>query len=294
MKVSDYKEQIMQMMGNLPKVAEDIPSEVFQTGVDENREIIGGILDMMMLPGSRIVNSDNLKQLMKYSQAGKSCLLLFEHYSNFDYPNFFRLIQQDKNLGEDVARVMLPIQGMKLSHGNEITSAFSRSYDTIIIYPSRYLDNITDPEELAEARKISTPINHAAVKELTHQKHHGRIICVFAAGTRYRPWDPSSKEGVREIYSYLKTFDYVSFVAINGNTLRPTEGEVMEHDIPEKDLMYFTVTEPVSGRKLRKEWDADTPEGEDSKKYVVSRVMQKLDEVHEAAEPARLAEKKKI
>jgi len=68
----------------------------------------------------------------------------------------------------------------------------------------------------------------------------------------------------------------------------------MEHDIPEKDLMYFTITEPVSGRQLRKEWDADTPEGEDSKKYVVGRVMQKLDEVHEAAEPVRLAEKAKL
>lgn len=281
MTVADLTELITSMHSNLDADYSFTPENVYQEGSKANREMIGNLLETLMIPGSGIHNKENLKELYEYSKDGKACLLLLEHYSNFDYPALFRLIEKDPDLGPEIAQSLLPIRGMKLSEGNDITSAFTRSYDTIIIYPSRSIDQVKDPEELKEIKAISVPINHAAIKELTHRKHHGRMITVFPAGTRFRPWDPDSKKGVREIYSYLKTFDYVVFISINGNTLRPSESEDMTHDKPVKDLMLFSVSKPMRAKKIRKEWQEEAPDNEDPRQYVVDRVMEILSEMHE-------------
>lgn len=284
MTVSDLKDIITAMHGNLRGDYSFTPENVYQEGSPENRQIIGDLLEGLMLPGSEVHNKENLLELFKYSKDGKACLLLVEHYSNFDYPGFYRLIERDPQLGPEVAASLLPIQGMKLSESSDVTSAFSRSYDTIIIYPSRSIDQVDDPEEAKRVKEISVPINHAAIKELTHKKHHGRMITVFPAGTRYRPWVPDSKKGVREIYSYLKTFDYVVFVSINGNTLRPCESEDMAMDEPCKDVLLFSVSKPQRAKALRKEWQNQAPENYDPRQFVVDKVMNQLDEMHTSNE----------
>ena len=125
------------------------------------------------------------------------------------------------------------------------------------------------------------------MKELTKRKHEGNIIIVFPAGTRYRPWDPDSKKGVREIYTYLKTFDHVEFVSINGNLLVPCQEDNMEKDTLNEDVILFTVSEPVKGKDFRQQKSAETPEGEDSKQYVVDQVMAELEKLHNLAETER-------
>ncbi|MDC7220220.1 MAG: 1-acyl-sn-glycerol-3-phosphate acyltransferase [Spirochaetales bacterium] len=295
MKVSDYMDQLQVMAKNLE--GRDFgfrPDNVYQKGNGENREIIGRLLDSLMLPGSGLENKEALKALYEKSREGKACMLLVEHYSNFDYPCLFRLMEKDAELGPEVASTLLPIQGMKLSEGNPVTAAFSNSYDTIVIYPSRSIDKVEDEDEKRKIREISVPINIAAIKELTHKKHSGHIITVFPAGTRYRPWDPGSRKGVREIYSYLKTFDYLCFVSINGNTLLPSREEAMEKDEPTRDIMTFTFSEPVSAKAFRKEAAAEVPEGEDPKQHVVDKVMDTLFAMHEENEPARLEKRKAL
>ena len=126
------------------------------------------------------------------------------------------------------------------------------------------------------------------MREMIDRKHHGRIITVFPAGTRYRPWAPSSRKGVREIHSYVKSFDNVMFVAINGNILPPHESDDMTKDEAVKDLMVITCSEIVSGRKFRKEMEASAPEGSDPKQHVVDAVMDKLFSMHDAVEPGRI------
>jgi len=281
MTVADFSDQIKQMHKNLTADYSFTPENVYQEGSPENREIIGQILDKLMLPGSGINNKENLLKLHEYSKQGKACMLLIEHYSNFDYPALYRMIQNDPDLGEEIAKSLLPIQGMKLSESSDITSAFSRSYDTIIIYPSRSIDGIKDPDELKRIKEISVPINHAAIKELTHRKHHGRMITVFPSGTRYRPWAPDSRKGVREMYSYLKTFDYSVFISINGNILRPCRSEEMSMDEPTPDVLLFTVSEPFQSKKKRKEWQEAAPEDSDPRQYVVDKVMDNLFQMHE-------------
>ena len=279
------------MESNLNRDYEFCPENVYQEGCPPNKEIIGQLADIYMLPGSRIENIDALKELYSRNQSGESCLILAEHYSNFDFPIFYRLIENDPHLGPVIAKTLLPIRGMKLSESSPITAVFSRSYDTIVIYPSKSLDSINDPNELASIRRISVPINHAAMREMIDRKRNGRIILVFPAGTRYRPWDPSSRKGVREIHSYLKTFDNVIFLAINGNALPPNVSGDMTQDQVVEDLMIFTCSDIVCGREFRKTAEESTPEGKDPKQHIVDRVMFELEAINNRVEPERLKEK---
>ncbi len=69
------------------------------------------------------------------------------------------------------------------------------------------------------------------MKELTERKYNGQTILVFPTGTRFRPWEPESKKGVREIFTYLKSFDNILFLGINGNLMKPHKSEDMNADI---------------------------------------------------------------
>ncbi|MCG8451980.1 MAG: 1-acyl-sn-glycerol-3-phosphate acyltransferase [Spirochaetales bacterium] len=290
MKVSDLSQQLAALAHNLKGDYSFSPENVYQEGVPENREIIGSVVDNCLLKGSRIANPEAFVELHRRSQAGESCLVLAEHYSNLDFPGFYRLVEKEPSLGKDVASSLLPIRGMKLSETTPVTAAFTRSYDNIVIYPSRSLDSISDPNELAEVRKISVPINHSAMREMITRKHQGRIITVFPAGTRYRPWAPGSRKGVREIHSYVKTFDNVMFVAVNGNILPPHESDDMSKDEIVKDLLMFTCSDIVSGRKFRKQAEASAPEGVDPKQHVVDEVMNALAKLHDEMEVLRQKE----
>ena len=294
--MSDYYNQLKQafheIQSELTGDYEIRPDNVYQEGNHNGQEIIGSLVDWIVLPGSRIINSVNLRELYDRSQKGESCLLLVEHYSNFDYPVVFRLLENDPLLGKEVARSLIPIQGMKLSGEGSISSAFTQTYSTIVIFPSRSIDAVEDPEEKAEIRKTSTPINHAAMKELTDRKYHGKIILVFPTGTRYRPWDPESKKGVREIFSYLKSFENILFLGINGNLMKPHKSDDMNADVKaiEQDLMMLTASPVIKGKEFRKKIIAETPAGQDSKQFVVDQVMNELEKIHNETEILRLNE----
>ncbi len=291
MKIAEIYQQISAIESNLTGNYKFSPDNVYQEGCPENKVILGQFADDYMLPGSRIENTDALKELYKRSQSGESCLILSEHYSNFDFPIFYHLCELDSKLGPEVAKSLLPIRGMKLSEASPITALFTRTYDTIIIYPSRSMDAISDPEELSEIRKISVPVNHAAMREMLEKKRNGRIILVFPTGTRYRHWKPSSRKGVREIHSYVKTFDNVVFLAINGNALPPHESDDMTQDSVVEDLMILTCSDIVNGREFRRTAEKSTPEGQDPKQHVVDRVMAELETMNTRVEPLRLKEK---
>ncbi len=291
MTLSDIKQIIMGMGNHLTGDYSFTPENVYQVGSPKNKATIGGILDTFLLPGSRIENIKAFLELDERSRAGESCLILAEHYSNFDFPILYRLVDQAHELGTETAERLLPIRGMKLSETNILTAIFTRSYDSILIYPSRTLDAISDQEELRELRNVSVPINRAAIREMISRSHNGRIITIFPAGTRYRPWKPDTRKGVREIYSYLKIFENIMFVSINGNTLPPNESDDMTKDLPEPDLMILTCSDILNGKQFKKKAEESTPEGKDVKSHVGDSVMARLFDMHNEIEPLRLAEK---
>jgi len=243
-----------------------------------------------MLPGSRINNFEALKELYKRCQAGETCLILSEHYSNFDFPSLFHLVESHPLLGSEIAESLLPIRGMKLSVSTSIIARYSQSYDCIVIFPSRTLTNVADPNEREEWRKIGIPINYAAVREIVNRKHSGRIILVFPAGTRYRPWTSDTQQGLREVYSYVKTFDNILFLGINGNTLLPHTSDDMAKDRLKNDLMIYTCSDVVNSREFRNRVTSTAPEGTDPKQHLADEVMRELTKIHSRIEPGRLKE----
>ncbi|MEM9424974.1 MAG: hypothetical protein AAF975_09345, partial [Spirochaetota bacterium] len=232
----------------IPKIT---PTNVYSPGIPFYREIICKLGDRLMLPGSSLRNTEQFIELWQRCQKGESCLIMMEHYSNFDFPALLSLFERTAGLGKEAADALLPIQAHKLTEGNRATPILSSAYSTITIYPSRQIDQIQDEEERSRVREISTPMNHAAIGEMTKRKYQGRIILVFPTGTRYRPWNPDSKRAVREAESYLKVFQNVLFVGLNGFCLEPSRDENMENDLVKENVVLITAGTIVKGRQFR-------------------------------------------
>jgi glycerol-3-phosphate O-acyltransferase len=189
--------------------------------------------------------------------------------------------------GGEIADAIVAIAGMKLTEDNPVVAAFASAYTRIVIYPSRSLQG-ADPEKNKEEMQRSAAINLAATRALIRIKEKGGLVLVFPSGTRYRPWDPSTKRGVREIDSYVRLFEYMCPVAINGEVLHVRQGDMME-DYVSQDLVRLTVGPVMSCSSFREDIRARAEEAgtEDKKQAVVDAVMNVLEGMHIAAEVER-------
>ena len=122
------------------------PQSVYQESNTENRAIIDTILDQLVLPGSGVLHAENLEAIRDRSRAGESCLILPEHYSNFDTPCLHYLMS--KAGYPDLAESVIFMAGMKLTEESGFVNAFAEAYTRIVIYPSRSLRKIEDPDVL--------------------------------------------------------------------------------------------------------------------------------------------------
>jgi glycerol-3-phosphate O-acyltransferase len=250
--------------------------------------MINTIMEQLVLPGSEIFNEDILIQLGELSKAGKSCLLLMEHYSNFDLPALFYLLERQGSNSVGVANQIIAMAGAKLNEETSFVRAFTEAYSRIVIYPSRSIAKL-DPatpqyqEEIGRARAI----NRAALHSMVRRKHEGHIILVFPAGTRYRPGEPETRRGLREIDSYIRSFDHILFVAIAGNTLLVKHDRDMVQDQPVQDVMIYYCDDKIIGsREFRDQVDAND-DGQDPKQAVADAVMARLAVLNERATELR-------
>jgi glycerol-3-phosphate O-acyltransferase len=260
---------------------------VYQKGAADILPLLDKMAETLLLPGSGITGLERLQDLLDKAASGKSCLLLLEHYSNMDLPVFSYLLRQEPDPGKRISDALVAIAGMKLNVENPAVAAFTGAYTRIVIYPSRslqHLDAAKDREEIVR----SNGINRAAMKALSEVKLQGKLILVFPSGTRYRPWDPSSKRGVREIDSYIKSFDYMCPVAINGEVLHVRQGDMMEDSISQ-DLMRLTAGPVLSCRDFREKARAEAEAAgvEDKKQAAVDAIMRFLEDLHQAGEAER-------
>ncbi len=274
-----YRDRIVSMM-KLAKQGGTITGDnVLQHANEAILPHIDSILDELMLSDSRILGLENLEDLLAKAESGKSCMLLVEHYSNFDLPVFSYLLRNAGGRGAEVARAIVAIAGMKLSEENPIVSAFTEAYTRIVIYPSRSLAGL-DPKVNFDEFVRSNAINRAAMKELDRVKKSGKLVLVFPAGTRFRPWAPESKKGVREIDSYVKSFDYLCMVSINGSVLRIQKGDMAE-DLVCQDTMILEASPVLSCAEFRDAARSAVPDAEDKKQVVVDYIMSRLEEMHQ-------------
>jgi glycerol-3-phosphate O-acyltransferase len=260
---------------------------VYQQGDANILPFMDKMVESLALPGSGMSGMEHLVDLYEKAASGKSCLLFLEHYSNMDLPLFSYLLRNDSDQGKKIADTVVAIAGMKLSEESPAVAAFTGAYTRIVIYPSRSLQGLDAEKDHAEIVR-SNSINRAAMKALLEAKVSGKIILVFPSGTRYRPWDPSTKKGVREIDSYIKSFDYMCPVAINGEVLHVRQGDMMDDSVS-KDVVRFTAGPVRSCGEFRAaaRVEAEAAGVEDKKQATVDAVMQLLEEMHIKGEAER-------
>jgi glycerol-3-phosphate O-acyltransferase len=288
-----YRDDILRMMAvtqGLPQVTD---KNVHQPGNPDLLRFIDKIVADNLLPGSGINGPEHLFELLAAAKSGEPCLLLLEHYSNFDLPVLHYLLRQSSEEGRNFAESLIAVAGIKLNETNSAVSAFSEAFSRLVIYPSRSLEiikrNYLDPKELVAEMMRSSTVNRAAMRALAELKTSGNIILVFPSGTRFRPWDPTTKRGVREIDSYIKSFSKMCLVAVNGNILRLNpEGSEMEEDLICQDRVQYTVSPVMDCADFRARVKHEHRFREDKKQAVVDEIMAQLDRIHEAAEKDRL------
>jgi glycerol-3-phosphate O-acyltransferase len=258
---------------------------VFQEGDPDILSILDEMVEKLILPGSGLDGRENLEELLALAESGKSCLLLPEHYSNLDLSIISLMVRKAGGRGEEIGKSIIAVSGMKLNEDNPAVAAFTGAYTKIVIYPSRYLSGLDPAKKKAEFIR-SNSINRAALKALDELKVKGKIILVFPSGTRYRPWDPGSKRGVREIDSYIRSFDYMCLVAVNGEILHIQKTDMINDEVS-KDVVRVTVSPVISCAEFREKARASISEGEDKKQVVCDAVMAELEKMHIAAEEKR-------
>jgi hypothetical protein len=287
-----YRERIMRMMAVSRGQTLVNERNVNQEGNPELLPFIDGILEENLLPGSGVRGLANLDQLMAASRAGEPCLLLLEHYSNFDLPVFHYLLRKEGR--KDIADAVVAIAGIKLNETNPVVTAFTEAYSRLVIYPSRSLEIIKEkykePKELVAEIMRSTTVNRAAMKALAVIKTSGKLVLVFPSGTRFRPWDPSTKRAVREIDSYVKSFSRMCLVSINGNILRLNPEGEMHEDLVCQDRVLFEASPVIDCMEFRAWVKSERHHHEDKKQAVADEIMLRLERMHEAAEKDRLSD----
>lgn len=256
-------------------------SNVYQEGNPAIRKIIDAMLEENLLPGSRLEGREHFAEFLEQIKAGKRGLLLSEHYSNLDLPTIFYLLEHDKDdFGREIAGRLVAISGLKLNEDNPFVRAYTGAFTRIVIYPSRSLAKITDPEEISRGKKI----NMAATRAMNTARLNKQIITIFPSGTRYRPGKPETKRGVRETDSYLRIFDIMILVSINGSCLRlhPDNTEDMLADEVFHDKIIVASSPVMECRHFRQTVvDSINPtSGIDLKQATSDRVMELLEEQH--------------
>ncbi|MEE0879182.1 MAG: 1-acyl-sn-glycerol-3-phosphate acyltransferase [Treponemataceae bacterium] len=263
-------------------------TNVYQEANEFTRPLLNKMLEENLLPGSKIEGLENFKDFLAQIKSAKRGLILMEHYSNMDLPAIIYLLDRDGGEeGKELASKIVAIAGMKLNEENPMVRSWAEAFTRVVIYPSRSLANLSEEEREAEEAK-SRKINMASMRAMDKCKREGKPILVFPAGTRYRPGNPETKKGVREIDSYLRMFDIMIFVSTNGNCLRinPENPSDMLADLIHPDTVIMSASPVVECKKFRNDI-LDTLEDYegDKKLVVVDKVMEELNKLHEQYRP---------
>ncbi|MDR2792224.1 MAG: 1-acyl-sn-glycerol-3-phosphate acyltransferase [Treponema sp.] len=264
---------------------------VYQEGNPNIRKMMDAMLEENLLPGSRLEGREHFAEFFEQVKAGKRGLFLAEHYSNLDLPAIFYLLEHDESdFGKEIARRIVAISGLKLNEDNPLVRAYTEAFTRIVIYPSRSLAKVTDIEEISRGKKI----NMAAMRAMDTARLNKQIIAVFPSGTRYRPGKPETKRAVREIDSYLRIFDIMILVSINGSCLRLSSDntEDMLADQVFHDKVIVASGPVMECKPFRKALinGIDPASGIDPKQVTSNRIMELLEEQHIKYEAVKAAE----
>ena len=280
----EHSGDIIKQVLSRAKPVEVTPDTVYAPGQDNLLPYANQVVSSLAQEGSGMSGFDNLYKLLELARQGHACILMVEHYSNLDLPEFYYFLEQQGERGREVQKAVVAIAGMKLSLENPGVAAFASMYSRIVICPSRTIAHLDPEKDRDELTRIGS-LNRAAARALNDVKKSGKIILVYPSGTRYRPWAPDSKRGVREIDTYVKGFDYMCFIAKNGLIMRVREDaeDDMLADYMVPDVVRFTVGEPEPCAAFRESALRDAGPDADKKQAVADAIMLRLERMHDAA-----------
>lgn len=285
--------EIMKLSKAAAKIDE---TKVYEEANVETRKYMYKLLDDNFKADSGLGNIENFKAFYDaVTKEGKSGLILMEHYTNLDLPAILYLLEkQGEPWAKDLSSRIVAVAGMKLNEASPAVRAFTEGFTRVVIYPTRSLNALEEKkvseEEMQAEEQRARKINFAAMRAMDGCKKRGQVILVFPSGTRYRPGKPETKRGLREIDSYLRLFDCMILVSINGNALRinPESPDDMLSDICEPDTVTLTASPVINCKEFRNEVLAKVPADDpDPKQKTIDHVMEVLDEIHNEVEKNR-------
>jgi glycerol-3-phosphate O-acyltransferase len=264
-------------------------TNVYQEANPYARKMIDKLVSQLLLPDSRLEGRQHFLEFYNLVQAGKRGLILSEHYSNLDLPICTYLLGQDASeFGPVFSKDIVAIAGMKLNEDDARVKSMAEGFTRIVIYPSRSLAAIENSSEREQEEARSRKINMAAMRALDMVKKNHKPVLVFPSGTRYRPENPETKRGLREIDSYLRIFDVMILVTLNGSCLRfnPKSPNDMMSDLVYSDKVILASSPVFECKPFRNgviESVKDLPDV-DPKQATADKIMALLEEQHIAYE----------
>ena len=285
-----YKDLFKQLATMSHAAAKIDETNVYQPANLDTRRLMDQLVMENLLPESHLGGVEHFESFYDQIQSGKSGLILMEHYSNTDLPVLCYMLEHSGNEKlASLSKNIVAIAGMKLNEDSPIVRSFAESFTRVVIYPTRSLTknerNAESEGKAKEEELRARKINLAAMHAMDDCKKRGEAILVFPSGTRYRPGHPETKRGLREIDSYLRLFDIVILVSINGLMLE-LQDEDMLHDLIAPAKMICSASPVIECKPFRKNFIASLPEGEeDPKQRMIDHVMDMLQKQHDEYEP---------
>ncbi len=260
-------------------------TNVYQEANPATRKFMDQLVEDNLLPESRVEGRANFEDFYDQVCAGRRGLILMEHYANTDLPVLCYMLEHSgSDKLADLSKRIVAIAGMKLKEEDPIVRSFAESFTRVVIYPTRSLtskEKEASEEEAKAEEQRARKINLAAMHAMDDCKKRGEVILVFPSGTRYRPGHPETKKGLREIDSYLRLFDIVILVSINGLMLELQDNDML-NDLIAPTKMIYAASPVIECKPFRKEYMESLPEGEaDPKQKVIDHVMELLEKQHD-------------
>lgn len=263
-------------------------TNVYQKANPNTKKLMDQLVADNMAEGSHLEGVENFKAFLAALKSGKSGLILMEHYANTDLPGLIWLLENSEDEDcRELGKRIVAVAGMKLNEADPFVRAFAESFTRVVIYPTRSLDSATQTavsqEEIEAETKKARAINLAAMHAMDKCKRNGEAILVFPSGTRYRPGKPETKRGLKEIDSYLRMFDVMLLVSINGMILHfdPENMNDMLADECAPDVCIYRASPVIQCKPYRKEFLEGLPEDcPDPKQAMIDHVMEYLEKQH--------------
>lgn len=234
----------------------------------------------LMLPGSGIDGYENLKAMHDLATQGKSTIILSAHFSNFDVPALHTLLCNRGEEGRRVFDSIIFIAGRKLTEGSLQVKAMAEMFSRVVI--SAKAENMT-PEEIT----VAMAINKASQKTIGKMQNAGHIFLLYPTGTRSRMRDAASHSGIREIYNYMRKFEYFVCCGISGIILPARDDVPMVCEYPRKDEVVYAFGKVRKTEDYISEVESKiTSEKIERKQFVIDRVM---DEIYDLGDDPRKA-----